>query len=193
MDFPCPLCGSRREVKETKKGKPYLVCDHCGVQLFVRYKEGIVRLRERVERPTPAAPTPARPRFARRAERLKKKPTKVSKAKERPQPPATPEQVRCVVCSQEFKASLQDPAKVRCPNCGTTGGALPTQLIDARTTPKGRNKPVPKPKEDKMARRRATFSGVYYCPECGTQEELINEDNICCTKCGELMTKGELP
>jgi len=38
-------------VRTTKKGKPYLICDVCGLQMFVRYEAGIARLagRGRVE------------------------------------------------------------------------------------------------------------------------------------------------
>jgi hypothetical protein len=39
--FPCPVCADPREVRESKKGKPYIVCDSCGVQLFVRNENGI--------------------------------------------------------------------------------------------------------------------------------------------------------
>jgi transcription elongation factor Elf1 len=39
--FPCPVCTSPRLVKITKKDKPYIVCDPCGVQLFVRGPSGI--------------------------------------------------------------------------------------------------------------------------------------------------------
>lgn len=39
--FPCPICTQAREVRTTKKGKPYLICDSCGVQLFVRGPGGI--------------------------------------------------------------------------------------------------------------------------------------------------------
>ena len=41
--FPCSACHGACEVKTTKKGKPYLICDSCGVQLFVRGKAGIER------------------------------------------------------------------------------------------------------------------------------------------------------
>ena len=41
--FPCPLCGQGLRVKETKKDKPYMVCDPCGMQLFVRNAMGIAR------------------------------------------------------------------------------------------------------------------------------------------------------
>lgn len=39
--FPCPVCTQAREVRITKKDKPYLTCDPCGVQLFVRGPAGI--------------------------------------------------------------------------------------------------------------------------------------------------------
>ena len=42
--FPCPLCNKKKLVKYTKKLKPYLVCNHCGVQLFVRKTQGILEL-----------------------------------------------------------------------------------------------------------------------------------------------------
>jgi len=30
--FPCPVCISPHEIKLTKKGKPYITCDPCGIQ-----------------------------------------------------------------------------------------------------------------------------------------------------------------
>lgn len=39
--FPCPVCMRAREVRPTKNGKPYLICDACGVQVFVRGAAGI--------------------------------------------------------------------------------------------------------------------------------------------------------
>lgn len=39
--FPCPVCTGPREVLMTKKDKPYLTCDPCGVQVFVRGPDGI--------------------------------------------------------------------------------------------------------------------------------------------------------
>jgi transcription elongation factor Elf1 len=41
--FPCCICGEAREVRTTKKGKPYLHCDPCGLQMFVRVEAGIRR------------------------------------------------------------------------------------------------------------------------------------------------------
>ncbi len=45
--FPCPLCQKGLEIKVSKKQKPYCVCIECGVQLFVRGKEGINRLEKK--------------------------------------------------------------------------------------------------------------------------------------------------
>ena len=39
--FPCPVCVELREVRMTKKKKPYITCDPCGIQLFVRGPAGI--------------------------------------------------------------------------------------------------------------------------------------------------------
>lgn len=39
--FPCPVCTRPLEVRLTKKNKPYVTCDPCGVQLFIRGPEGI--------------------------------------------------------------------------------------------------------------------------------------------------------
>lgn len=44
--MPCPVCGVLVPVKPTHRGKPYWQCDQCGVQVFVRRKEGIQRFRE---------------------------------------------------------------------------------------------------------------------------------------------------
>lgn len=33
--------------RRTHAGKPYYVCDPCGVQVFIRREEGIARLREK--------------------------------------------------------------------------------------------------------------------------------------------------
>lgn len=41
--FPCPICGDALEVRESKKDKPYVVCNACGVQMFVRAETGIRR------------------------------------------------------------------------------------------------------------------------------------------------------
>ena len=41
---PCFLCGEMVQIKLTKNTKPYFICDPCGVQAFIRRKEGIARL-----------------------------------------------------------------------------------------------------------------------------------------------------
>ena len=42
--FPCPTCKRLRRLQVTKKGKPYLTCNDCGVQVFFRGRDGIRRL-----------------------------------------------------------------------------------------------------------------------------------------------------
>jgi hypothetical protein len=38
--IPCFLCGNGLEVKSSKRNKPYLICDWCGVQTFIRGQGG---------------------------------------------------------------------------------------------------------------------------------------------------------
>jgi len=44
--FPCPLCKASLEIKSSKHNLPYMVCNSCGVQMFVRYELGVKRLRD---------------------------------------------------------------------------------------------------------------------------------------------------
>jgi len=44
QSLPCFLCGHKLEKRTSKNGKPYFVCDGCGIQLFVRRKQGIENL-----------------------------------------------------------------------------------------------------------------------------------------------------
>ena len=39
--FPCPICLAPLDVRQSKKKKPYVICDSCGVQMFVRSKAGV--------------------------------------------------------------------------------------------------------------------------------------------------------
>jgi len=48
--FPCPVCAQAREVRTTKKDKPYLVCDPCGVQVFVRGRGGVQEFQRLLQR-----------------------------------------------------------------------------------------------------------------------------------------------
>ena len=48
--FPCPVCTEAREVRLTKKDKPYIVCDPCGVQVFVRGPFGIAAFNTLLDR-----------------------------------------------------------------------------------------------------------------------------------------------
>ena len=50
--FPCPVCTDPREVRLTKKRKPYITCDPCGVQVFIRGPAGIAAFERLVERVT---------------------------------------------------------------------------------------------------------------------------------------------
>jgi hypothetical protein len=45
-EFPCPLCGVGLPIRASKRKKPYCTCNLCGVQFFVRGKEGIARLQQ---------------------------------------------------------------------------------------------------------------------------------------------------
>lgn len=47
--YPCPTCGELKSIKLSKKEKPYYFCDYCGVQVFIRGKEGERRLEEIVQ------------------------------------------------------------------------------------------------------------------------------------------------
>lgn len=48
--FPCPVCARPIQVRLTKKHKPYITCDPCGVQMFVRGPAGIAEFERLVER-----------------------------------------------------------------------------------------------------------------------------------------------
>ena len=49
LEFPCPLCGAGLPILRSKRNKPYCTCNSCGMQLFVRGKNGIKRLRKMVD------------------------------------------------------------------------------------------------------------------------------------------------
>src|SRR5712692_8201631 len=48
--FPCPVCTRPLGVRLTKKNKPYVICDPCGVQLFIRGPAGIGEFERLIER-----------------------------------------------------------------------------------------------------------------------------------------------
>lgn len=48
--FPCPVCTVTQQVKLTKKNKPYITCDPCGIQVFVRGPAGIAEFKRLLER-----------------------------------------------------------------------------------------------------------------------------------------------
>jgi len=49
--FPCPLCEEPLDVRMTEKkhSKPYVICEECGVQMFVRGKAGIKKFWKQVK------------------------------------------------------------------------------------------------------------------------------------------------
>ena len=44
----CFLCGDSLEVRESKRKKPYFICDPCGLQAFIRKDRGIKKLEKLV-------------------------------------------------------------------------------------------------------------------------------------------------
>src|SRR5438445_4516748 len=42
--FPCPICRAVLDVRDSKKEKPYVLCDPCGMQMFIRGPAGIAKL-----------------------------------------------------------------------------------------------------------------------------------------------------
>jgi len=48
----CFLCQTSLEIRTSKREKPYLVCDDCGIQIFFRLPKGIRRLKQRLKDPT---------------------------------------------------------------------------------------------------------------------------------------------
>lgn len=64
--FPCPVCTQPREVRVTKKGKPYLVCDPCGVQVFIRGPAGIAEFDRLCEQACPEGIVPRLQEMGRR-------------------------------------------------------------------------------------------------------------------------------
>jgi hypothetical protein len=47
--FPCPLCGLSLGIRIARTQKPYCICIDCGIQLFIRGKTGISRLKKIIE------------------------------------------------------------------------------------------------------------------------------------------------
>ncbi len=47
--FPCPVCARPLDVRQSTKDKPYLVCDPCGVQLFIRGPAGVDEFKRLLE------------------------------------------------------------------------------------------------------------------------------------------------
>lgn len=52
----CPLCGFKlQEVRIASGGKPYIICDECGMQLFARQARSVRILKEKTAPIYPAA------------------------------------------------------------------------------------------------------------------------------------------
>lgn len=47
--FDCFLCNRSVDIRLSKKGRPYFICDDCGIQVFVRGDKGIKCLAKRVQ------------------------------------------------------------------------------------------------------------------------------------------------
>lgn len=48
--FPCPICTLPQDVLTSKKDKPYITCNRCGVQVFIRGRVGIAEFKQLLER-----------------------------------------------------------------------------------------------------------------------------------------------
>jgi C4-type Zn-finger protein len=46
--FPCPICCQKLDVRTSKKDKPYVVCQACGMQMFLRTQPGIQKFEKQV-------------------------------------------------------------------------------------------------------------------------------------------------
>ena len=44
--FPCPVCNSDLPLRLARTQKPYCHCDSCGLQLFIRGKNGMHKLKQ---------------------------------------------------------------------------------------------------------------------------------------------------
>lgn len=53
--WPCPVCNRRQDLRLSKSGKPYMHCEDCLVQLFVRGPDGIRRMVQALEESTEAS------------------------------------------------------------------------------------------------------------------------------------------
>lgn len=56
--FKCPMCEQPRDIRVDKRGKPYIHCTSCGLQMFVRMPDGVERFARLLAKPNDA-PMPA--------------------------------------------------------------------------------------------------------------------------------------
>lgn len=62
--FPCPLCATQLDVRQSFRNKPYCVCQSCGLQIFFRGQKGISRLRKLLDEHKRLIGGPATPAIA---------------------------------------------------------------------------------------------------------------------------------
>lgn len=48
-NVPCSLCGKQLDVRIDKNGKRYVVCNGCGMQMFIRRQQGIENLADLIK------------------------------------------------------------------------------------------------------------------------------------------------
>jgi DNA-directed RNA polymerase subunit RPC12/RpoP len=47
--WPCTLCDQELVIRSTKNGKPYLLCEDCGIQIFFRSQKSIDLLEKKLK------------------------------------------------------------------------------------------------------------------------------------------------
>jgi len=48
--FRCFLCNRELDIRLSKKDRPYLICDSCQIQIFIRGSKGIERLARLIQK-----------------------------------------------------------------------------------------------------------------------------------------------
>lgn len=85
----CPVCKTPDQVmKQSDKGRPYLMCDECDVQIFARSKRSGDAMLALLDKPaTPAAPPAAQPAPKKETPREEAKPAVAAKpVQQQPEP-----------------------------------------------------------------------------------------------------------
>ena len=50
MMVACWLCEEPVDIRFSRKGLPYLICDRCGMQTFIRYRRAVELLAAKVKK-----------------------------------------------------------------------------------------------------------------------------------------------